>query len=114
MLWPVQNLLVLVHLYGDQSASFEVSDLDGELCESDSKQFHEEFDTKTSAQLKCNQMMFTLSQPDQISANPSQNQLPDNETTVRDIACKFNNPNKTIKDLSLFKPKEPREISLGF
>lgn len=66
MLWPVQNRLVLVHLYADQSASFEVSDLDGELCESDSKQFHEEFDTKTSAHLKCNHVMFTMSHHDQI------------------------------------------------
>lgn len=102
MLWPVQNLLVLEHWYGDQSASFEVSDLDEELYESDSKQFHEEFDTETSAHLKCNHVMFTMSQPDQIIVTilnkiscQIMKQLPE------EIAYKFNYPNKTIKDLSI-------------
>ena len=49
MLLPIQNLQVLVHLYGDLSTDSEVSDLDEELYESDNKQFHEEFDTETSA-----------------------------------------------------------------
>ena len=49
MLLPIQNLQVLAHLYGDLSTDSEVSDLDEELYESDNKQFHEEFDTETSA-----------------------------------------------------------------
>ena len=49
MLGPIQNLQVLVYLYGNLSAGSAVLDLDEELYENDNKQYHKEFGTETSA-----------------------------------------------------------------
>lgn len=49
MLWPAQNLQALMHLYGDLSANFVVSNLDEEPYENGNMQCHGEFDKGMSA-----------------------------------------------------------------
>lgn len=57
MPWPVQNLLALVHLYDDLLTNFEVSNLDEEPGENDSRQCHVEFDKGMSARRKTSTMI---------------------------------------------------------
>lgn len=52
MLWPAQNLQALMHLYGDLSANFVVSNPDEEPYENGSRQCHGESGIGMSAVMK--------------------------------------------------------------